>query len=108
MDTGRHDGVDAAFAGTHCDSTQLCATDGRSGAAWHLYWWILGSRDGSYYEVGGKFANDHIIRLLQLVPLVMGIVTLSLLGFGQLVVLTALLLAVWGAMNTSMSISWMA
>ncbi|ERP86822.1 hypothetical protein Q666_16180 [Marinobacter sp. ES-1] len=57
---------------------------------------------------GGKFANDYIVRLLQLVPLVMGAVTLGLLGFGQVVAVAAVLLAVWGAMNTSMSISWMA
>lgn len=57
---------------------------------------------------GGKFANGHVIRLLQVVPVVMGLVTLGLLGFGQLVVITAVLLAVWGAMNTAMSISWMA
>lgn len=57
---------------------------------------------------GGKLANGHVIRLLQLIPVVMGLVTLGLLGFGQLVVVTALLLAIWGAMNTAMSIGWMA
>jgi len=57
---------------------------------------------------GGKLANDYVIRLLQLLPVVMGLVTLGLLGFGQLVIVTALLLAIWGAMSTVMSISWMA
>lgn len=57
---------------------------------------------------GGKLANGHVIRLLQVIPIAMGLVTLGLLGFGQLVVVTALLLAIWGAMNTAMSIGWMA
>lgn len=56
----------------------------------------------------GKFANENVIRFLQVVPVVMGLVTLGLLGFGHIVVVTALLLAIWGAMNTAMSISWMA
>ncbi|TKV66973.1 MFS transporter [Marinobacter panjinensis] len=57
---------------------------------------------------GGKFANNHVTRLLKLVPLVMAAVTLGLLGFGQFVAVRAVLLAVWGAMKTTMSISWMA
>ncbi|MFC3283947.1 MFS transporter [Litchfieldella rifensis] len=57
---------------------------------------------------GGRYANDHVIRLLQMVPLTMAVVTLGLIGFGQLVVTTAALLAIWGIMNTAMSIGWMA
>lgn len=57
---------------------------------------------------GGKFANGHLIRLLQMLPVVMGLVTLGLLGFGEFVVVAALLLAIWGVMNTAMSIGWMA
>ncbi|RJS93511.1 MFS transporter [Salinisphaera sp. Q1T1-3] len=57
---------------------------------------------------GGRLANGHVIRLLQLLPTVMGLVTLALLGFGQSVLVAALLLAVWGAMNTAMSVGWMA
>jgi predicted MFS family arabinose efflux permease len=57
---------------------------------------------------GGKFAGGHVIRLLQAIPVVMGLVTLGLLGFGQLVIVAAILLAIWGAMNTVMSVSWMA
>lgn len=57
---------------------------------------------------GGKLANGHVVRLLQLLPVMMGLVTLGLLGFGQFVVVTALLLGVWGSMNTAMSIGWMA
>lgn len=57
---------------------------------------------------GDRFANRHAIRLQQIIPAAMGLVTLGLLRFGQLVVVAALLLAVWGAMNTAMSIGWMA
>lgn len=57
---------------------------------------------------GGKLANGHVIRLLQIPPVVMGLVTLGLLGFGQFVVVAALLLAIWGVMNTAIPISWMA
>lgn len=57
---------------------------------------------------GGRFANGHVTRLLQIIPAVMGLVTLGLLGFGQLVVVAAVLLAIWGVMNTVMSIGWMA
>lgn len=45
---------------------------------------------------GGRLANNHVIRLLQTIPVIMGLVTLGLLGFGQLVVVAALLLAIWG------------
>jgi len=69
---------------------------------------VLGTAGFLGTWAGGKFANGHVIRLLQVLPVVMGLVTLSLLGFGHLVVVTALLLAIWGAMNTAMSISWMA
>lgn len=57
---------------------------------------------------GGRLANDLVIRLLQGIPVVMGLVTLGLLGFGQFVAAAAVLLAIWGAMNTAMSIGWMA
>ncbi len=57
---------------------------------------------------GGKFANGHVIRVLQIIPVTMALVTLGLLGFGRLVAVTAVLLAIWGAMNTAMSIGWMA
>lgn len=57
---------------------------------------------------GGRLTNDHVIRLLQTIPVIMGLVTLGLLGFGRFVVVAALLLTIWGAMNTAMSIGWMA
>lgn len=58
--------------------------------------------------VAARFANTHLVRLLQVLPLVMGMVTLGLVGLGQWVVVTAVLLSVWGAMNTALSVSWMA
>lgn len=58
--------------------------------------------------VGGRFADRHVIRLLQAIPVVMGAVTLGLIGFGEHVIVAAVLLAIWGAMNTAMSIGWMA
>lgn len=57
---------------------------------------------------GDRLANRHVIRLQQIIPAAMGLVTLGLLGFGQLVVVVTILLAAWGAMNTAMSIGWMA
>ncbi|MBB3139925.1 MFS transporter [Halomonas organivorans] len=56
---------------------------------------------------GGKFASQRVVRLLQAVPLLMGLSTLGLLGFGQQLAVVAVLLAIWGAMNTVMSIAWM-
>lgn len=56
---------------------------------------------------GGRFANSHVVRLLQLTPAGMALVTLGLLAFGHQLALVALLLAVWGAMNTALPISWM-
>lgn len=57
--------------------------------------------------IGGRLANGHVLRLLQAIPLIMALVTLGLLGSGQSVVVAALLLAIWGAMNTALPISWM-
>ncbi|HET7315630.1 MFS transporter, partial [Salinisphaera sp.] len=56
---------------------------------------------------GGKLAGAHVIRLLQMIPVTMGLATLGLLGFGQFLVVAAVLLAIWGIMNTAMSIAWM-
>ncbi|MBB4122721.1 MFS transporter [Martelella radicis] len=58
--------------------------------------------------LAGRLAGDHVGRLLVAPPLVMGAVTLGLLAFGHSLVLVAVLLAVWGAMNTAVSIIWMA
>jgi len=55
---------------------------------------------------GGRLAEAHAVRIIQSVPVIMGLVTLGL-GLGHLLVATMLLLAIWGAMNTAMSIGWM-
>jgi predicted MFS family arabinose efflux permease len=57
--------------------------------------------------LGGKYANSYAIKLVQTVPIVMALVTMGLLGFGHYVIVTALLLIIWGVMNTAMSIGWM-
>lgn len=69
---------------------------------------VLGIAGFAGTWIGGKFADSHTVRLLQFVPFVMALVTLGLLGLGNFVLATAVLLAIWGAMNTAMSISWMA
>ncbi|TOP86010.1 MFS transporter [Vibrio parahaemolyticus] len=56
---------------------------------------------------GGRYSENHSIKVLQIVPFIMGIVTLFLLGFGHVLFLTATLLAIWGIMNTAMPIGWM-
>ncbi|MET3599704.1 MFS transporter [Martelella mangrovi] len=58
--------------------------------------------------LAGKLAGDHVIRLLITPPLIMGAVTLGLLVSGHSLVVVAVLLAIWGAMNTAVSIIWMA
>lgn len=55
----------------------------------------------------GRFIRDDVASLLKLPVLVMGGATGGLLLFGHSAVLVALLLAVWGAMNTAMSVIWM-
>lgn len=56
---------------------------------------------------GGKFSVNHNMRLQQAVPLIMGLVTVGLLVFGKIALIAAALLAIWGAMNTVLSICWM-
>lgn len=57
--------------------------------------------------LGGKFANDHAVRFLQGVPLVMSVVTAGLIGLSGSVFMVGVLLALWGICNTAMSIGWM-
>ncbi|WP_165855126.1 MFS transporter [Marinobacter sp. JSM 1782161] len=68
---------------------------------------VLGFMGFAGTWLGGKFSTRHAIRLLQLMPLTMGLVTLGLIEFGELVLVTGLLLAVWGALNNAIPISWM-
>lgn len=55
----------------------------------------------------GRLIGPDVAPLLKLPALVMGGCTLLLLGFGGSVPTTAILLAIWGAMNTAMSVIWM-
>ncbi|WP_336740334.1 MFS transporter [Aureimonas altamirensis] len=55
----------------------------------------------------GRFVGERVAPLLKLPALVMGGVTLALLQFGGSVIATGVLLALWGAMNTGMSVIFM-
>ena len=55
----------------------------------------------------GRFIKGDVSRLLRLPALVMGAVTAGLLVVGGWPIATGLLLVVWGAMNTAMSVIWM-
>lgn len=57
--------------------------------------------------VAGRFVGERVAPLLKLPALVMGGVTLALLPFGGSVIATGVLLALWGAMNTGMSVIFM-
>jgi predicted MFS family arabinose efflux permease len=55
----------------------------------------------------GRFVGGRVAPLLKLPALGMGGATLVLLAAGRSVIGAAALLAVWGAMNTAMSVIWM-
>ena len=55
----------------------------------------------------GRFVKGDVAPLLKMPALVMGVCTLGLLLFGTSLLVTGLLLAIWGAMNTAMSVIWM-
>lgn len=55
----------------------------------------------------GRFVHGNVASLLKLPALLMGGCTLGLLFLGKSIVAAALLLALWGAMNTAMSVIWM-
>jgi predicted MFS family arabinose efflux permease len=55
----------------------------------------------------GRFIKGDVSRLLRLPALIMGVVTAGLLVFGGWPIAAGLLLIVWGAMNTAMSVIWM-
>lgn len=55
----------------------------------------------------GRFVHGNVAPLLKLPALLMGGCTLALLLLGSSVIAVALFLAVWGAMNTAMSVIWM-
>ncbi|RYE33195.1 MAG: MFS transporter [Hyphomicrobiales bacterium] len=55
----------------------------------------------------GRFVTGDVAPLLKLPAVVMGFCTLGLLLLGRSVVAAGLFMAVWGAMNTAMSVVWM-
>ena len=55
----------------------------------------------------GRFLSGSVAPLLSLPALLMGGCTLGLLLLGGSVVTAGLFLAIWGAMNTAMSVIWM-
>lgn len=55
----------------------------------------------------GRFIKGDVSRLLRLPALVMGAVTAGLLVIGGWPIAAGVLLVVWGAMNTAMSVIWM-
>ncbi len=55
----------------------------------------------------GRFIEGDVSRLLRLPALVMGAVTAGLMIVGGWPIAAGLLLVVWGAMNTAMSVIWM-
>lgn len=55
----------------------------------------------------GRFITGDVSRLLRLPALLMGAVTAGLLVVGGWPIAAGLLLVVWGAMNTAMSVIWM-
>nr|WP_314431575.1 MFS transporter [uncultured Brevundimonas sp.] len=55
----------------------------------------------------GRFVKGEVVRLLKLPALVMGACTLGLLVLGASPIAAGLILMLWGAMNTAMSVIWM-
>lgn len=68
---------------------------------------VLGAAGFIGSSLSGRLVGDRVGRLLCLPALVMGGCTLGLIVFGTSLIATGLLLAVWGAMNTAMSVIWM-
>lgn len=56
---------------------------------------------------GSALTRKHVVLLLRLIPLVMGTITIGLLFSTNTIVGTLILLALWGTMNTALSIGWM-
>jgi predicted MFS family arabinose efflux permease len=55
----------------------------------------------------GRFLSGSVVPLLKVPTLLMGGCTLGLMLLGSSVVAAGLFLALWGAMNTAMSVIWM-
>lgn len=56
---------------------------------------------------GSRMTQSHVLTLLKLVPMTMGCVTIGLLIGQGILFVVLILLAIWGAMNTALSIGWM-
>lgn len=68
---------------------------------------VLGAAGFVGTWASGRFIRDEIASLLKWPALIMGGATLGLLLLGRAWPVAAVLLAVWGAMNTAMSVIWM-
>lgn len=68
---------------------------------------LLGCAGFAGTWAAGRFLSGSVASLLRLPALLMGGCTLGLLLVGGSVVATGLFLAIWGAMNTAMSVIWM-
>lgn len=69
---------------------------------------ILGCAGFAGTWAAGRLSGTGVSKFLALPAAVMGTVTLAMLITGQSVIGMAILMAVWGAMNTAMSVIWMA
>lgn len=68
---------------------------------------VLGSAGFVGTWAAGQFIKGEVASLLRLPALIMGGCTLGLLILGSSLIAAGLLLALWGAMNTAMSVIWM-
>ncbi|MDB6181769.1 MFS transporter [Paracoccus fistulariae] len=68
---------------------------------------VLGSAGFIGTWAAGRFVGNNVAAQLKLPALIMGAVTLALIFAGASPVLTGLLLAIWGVMNTAMSVIFM-
>lgn len=104
-------GVVLSFGGAFAMFTYLRpfleTRSGATGATLSLLFLALGGTGFIGTWLGGRLADGHALRIVQLVPVVMAAVTLTLLGSGPTILVVAALLAVWGVMNTALPIGWM-
>lgn len=68
---------------------------------------VLGCAGFAGTWAAGRFVGGSVAALLKLPVLLMGGCTLGLLLLGHSVIAAGLFLAIWGAMNTAMSVIWM-
>ncbi|TKW67347.1 MAG: MFS transporter [Paracoccus denitrificans] len=68
---------------------------------------VLGSAGFIGTWAAGRFVGENVAAQLKLPALVMGTVTLALIFTGASPILTGILLAIWGVMNTAMSVIFM-